>query len=106
MAVDAGRDSRFRDRIYVAWAEYNVDFTAAQISFAWSGDHGRTWNLTGAISGTSPTLCPVNFSGAPARTCDANQFPQPFTAPTAACTWSSRTRTTPSRPAATTTPRC
>jgi hypothetical protein len=81
MAVDTGRHSRFRDRIYVAWAEYNVDFTAAQISFAWSGDHGATWNLTGAISGFSPTLCPNNFSGAPAGTCDANQFPQPFTAP-------------------------
>ena len=81
MAVDTGQGSRFRDRIYVAWAEYNVDFTAATISFAWSGDHGATWNLTGAISGFSPTLCPRNFSGAPAGTCDANQFPQPFTAP-------------------------
>lgn len=81
MAVDSSRHSDFRDRIYVAWAEYNVNFSAAQISFAWSGDHGATWNLTGAISGFSPALCPVNFSGAPAGTCDANQFPQPFTAP-------------------------
>ena len=81
MAVDTGRHSRFRDRIYVAWVEYNVDFTAAQISFAWSGDHGATWNLTSAISGTSPMLCPVNLSGAPAGTCDNNQFPQPFVAP-------------------------
>ena len=81
MAVDAGKSSRFRDRIYVAWAQYNVDFTAAPIGFAWSDDHGRTWNLPGTISGTSPALCPVTFSGAPAGTCDANQFPQPFTAP-------------------------
>jgi hypothetical protein len=81
MAVDTGRHSDFRDRIYVAWTEYNVDFTAAQISFAWSDDHGATWHLTGVISGTSPTLCPVNLSGAPAGTCDNNQFPQPFTAP-------------------------
>jgi len=81
MAVDTSRHSGFRDRIYVAWAEYNVDFSAATISFAWSGDHGATWNLTGAISGSSPTLCPRNFSGAPAGTCDANQFPQPFIAP-------------------------
>jgi len=81
MAVDAGRHSGFRDRIYVAWAEYNLNFSAAQISFAWSGDHGATWNLTGAISGFSTALCPNNFSGAPAGTCDANQFPQPFTAP-------------------------
>jgi hypothetical protein len=81
MAVDTSRHSDFRDRIYVAWAEYNVDFTAAQISFAWSGDHGATWNLTGVISGFSPTLCPNNLSGAPAGTCNANQFPQPFTAP-------------------------
>jgi hypothetical protein len=81
MAIDTSKASRFRDRIYVAWAEYNADFTADPIGFAWSDDHGATWNLTGAISGTSPELCPVNFSGAPAGTCDANQFPQPFTAP-------------------------
>jgi hypothetical protein len=81
MAIDTSRSSRFRDRIYVAWAEYNADFTADPIGFAWSDDHGASWNLTGAISGTSPELCPVNISGAPAGTCDANQFPQPFTAP-------------------------
>jgi hypothetical protein len=81
MAVDTGRGSRFRDRIYVAWAEYNVDFTADPIGFAWSDDHGATWNLVPAISGTSAALCPVNFDGSPAGTCNANQFPQPFTAP-------------------------
>ena len=81
MAVDTSRSSRFRDRLYVAWAEYNLDFTADPIGFAWSDDHGATWNLVPAISGTSAALCPVTFSGAPAGTCDANQFPQPFTAP-------------------------
>jgi hypothetical protein len=81
MAIDTSKASRFRDRIYVAWAEYNTDFSADPIGFAWSDDHGATWNLVPAISGTSPALCPVNFSGAPAGTCDANQFPQPFTAP-------------------------
>jgi hypothetical protein len=81
MAVDAARTSRFRDRIYVAWAEFSPNFTAAPISFAWSDDHGATWNPTGTISGTSTELCPVNFSGGPAGVCDANQFPQPFTAP-------------------------
>jgi hypothetical protein len=81
MAIDTSRRSRFRDRIYVAWAEYNADFSADPIGFAWSDDHGATWNLVPAISGTSPELCPVNFSGAPAGTCDANQFPLPFTAP-------------------------
>jgi hypothetical protein len=81
MAIDTSRNSRFRDRIYVAWAEYNLDFTADPISFAWSDDHGATWNLTGAISGTSPELCPVTFADSTAGTCNANQFPQPFTAP-------------------------
>jgi hypothetical protein len=81
MAADTGRNSRFRDRLYVAWAEYNVDFTADPIGFAWSDDHGATWNLVPAISGTSAALCPVNFDGSPAGTCNANQFPQPFTAP-------------------------
>ena len=66
MAIDTSRRSRFRDRIYVAWAEYNADFSADPIGFAWSDDHGASWNLTGAISGTSPALCPVNISGAPA----------------------------------------
>ncbi|HJW35973.1 MAG TPA: sialidase family protein, partial [Actinomycetes bacterium] len=95
MAIDTSKASRFRDRIYVAWAEYNTDFSADPIGFAWSDDHGATWNLVPGISGTSPALCPVNFSGAPAGTCDANQFSQPFTAPTATCMWSSRTSTTP-----------
>jgi hypothetical protein len=81
MAVDTGKGSRFRDRIYVAWAEYNVDFTADPIGFAWSDDHGASWNLVPAISGTSAQLCPVTFDGSPAGTCNANQFPQPFTAP-------------------------
>jgi hypothetical protein len=81
MAIDTSKDSRFRDRIYVAWAEYNTDFSADPIGFAWSGDHGATWNLVPGISGTSAALCPVNISGAPAGTCDANQFPLPFTAP-------------------------
>jgi hypothetical protein len=81
MAIDASHRSRFRDRIYVAWVEFSADFSASPISFAWSEDHGATWNLTGIISGTSPALCPVNFSGGPAGVCDANQFPQPFTAP-------------------------
>jgi hypothetical protein len=81
MAADTSRSSRFRDRLYVAWAEYNVDFTADPIGFAWSDDHGATWNLVPAISGTSAALCPVTFDGSPAGTCNANQFPQPFTAP-------------------------
>ncbi|HET6747815.1 MAG TPA: sialidase family protein [Actinomycetes bacterium] len=81
MAADTGKGSRFRDRLYVAWAEYNVDFSADPIGFAWSDDHGATWNLVPAISGTSAELCPVNFDGSPAGTCNANQFPQPFTAP-------------------------
>jgi hypothetical protein len=81
MAIDASKTSRFRDRIYVAWSEFSADFTAAPIAFAWSDDHGATWNQSGAISGSSPALCPVNFSGGPAGVCDANQFAQPFTAP-------------------------
>ena len=55
MAIDTSKSSRFRDRLYVAWAEYNLDFTADPIGFAWSDDHGATWNLVPAISGTSPS---------------------------------------------------
>jgi hypothetical protein len=81
MAIDTSRHSEFRDRIYVAWSEFSADFSASPIAFAWSDDHGATWNQTGVISGSSAELCPVNFSGGPAGVCDANQFAQPFTAP-------------------------
>jgi hypothetical protein len=81
MAVDTGKGSRFRDRVYVAWVEYNANFTASPVSFAFSDDAGATWHLTGTISGTSASLCPVTFDGSPAGTCNATQFPQPFTAP-------------------------
>jgi hypothetical protein len=81
MTVDTGANSRFRDRIYAAWVEYNPNFSADPVSFAWSSDAGATWHLTGAISGTSASLCPVTFDGSPAGTCNATQFPQPFVAP-------------------------
>lgn len=81
MALDSNPASPFADRIYVAWAQYNTTFAADPITFAYSTDHGVTWHNSGAISGFSASLCPINFSGAPAGTCDANQFPQPFVAP-------------------------
>jgi hypothetical protein len=81
MTVDTGANSRFRDRIYAAWVEYNPNFSADPVSFAWSSDAEATWNLTGSISGTSAALCPVNFDGSAPGICNANQFPQPFVAP-------------------------
>jgi hypothetical protein len=81
MSVDDYPRSPRRDRIYVAWAQFSPTFTASPIHFAWSGDSGATWHQTGAISGESPALCPINISAAAAGTCDANQFPQPFVAP-------------------------
>lgn len=81
MTIDTSSASPYTDRIYVAWAEYSTDFSSDPITFAYSDDHGVTWHQSGAISGFSTDLCPVNFSGAPSGTCDANQFPVPFTAP-------------------------
>ncbi|HEX6673976.1 MAG TPA: sialidase family protein [Actinomycetes bacterium] len=81
MTVDTGAHSRFRDRIYVAWVEYNAAFTANPVSFAYSDDAGATWHLTGTITGTSASLCPVTFDGSPPGTCNATHFPQPFVAP-------------------------
>ena len=81
MTVDAQSRSPWRDRVYAAWIPYNTAFTAAPVAFAWSADHGASWHQSGTIGGTSAVLCPVNLSGAPAGTCDNNQFPQPFVAP-------------------------
>jgi hypothetical protein len=81
MAIDTGRHSQFRDRIYAAWVEYNQDFSADPVGFAFSEDHGVTWHVSSGISGSSAALCPNNFDGSPAGTCNANQFPQPFVAP-------------------------
>ncbi len=81
MTIDSSASSPYQDRIYVAWAQYSTDFTSDPITFAYSDDHGVSWHQSGAISGFSAALCPVNFSGAPAGTCDANQFANPFTAP-------------------------
>ncbi len=94
MAVDTSKSSRFRDRLYVAWAEYNVNFSADPIGFAWSDDHGATWNLVPAISGASAALCPVNFEGRRRGPATPTSSPSPSPLPTATCTWSSRTSTT------------
>lgn len=81
MTIDISESSPYQDRIYVAWANYSTDFSSDPIYLAYSEDHGVTWHQTGAVSGFSTDLCPVNFSGAPSGTCDANQFAFPFTAP-------------------------
>jgi hypothetical protein len=81
MAIDSNPSSPYADRIYVAWAQYSTSFTASPIHFAYSTDYGVTWHQTGSISGHSASLCPINFSGAPAGTCDASQFADPFVGP-------------------------
>jgi hypothetical protein len=81
MTVDTSSGSSFRDRVYVTWSRYSSDFSAAVISESHSTDHGVTWSAPQEISGFDATLCPVNFSGAPAGTCDANQFSNVFTSP-------------------------
>jgi hypothetical protein len=81
MTIDAGAASPYLDRIYVTWTQYSPDFTSAPIYLSYSDDHGVSWHSSGAISGSSADLCPINFSGAPAGTCDADQFSDPFVAP-------------------------
>jgi hypothetical protein len=81
MAVDSGRGSPFRDRIYVAWANYPADFSTAPIYFAYSTDHGVTWHQSGMINGADPALCPVTFGTDPPGTCNNSQFADPFVAP-------------------------
>ena len=81
MTVDTSPDSPFQDRVYVTWSRYNADFTAPVISESHSTDHGVTWSAPQEISGFNAELCPVNFSGAAAGTCDANQFSNVFTSP-------------------------
>ena len=79
MTVDTSPESPFQDRVYVTWSRYSADFSAAVISESHSTDHGVTWSAPQEISGFDADLCPVNFSGAPAGTCDANQFSNVFT---------------------------
>ena len=81
MTVDTSAESAFQDRMYVTWTRYSADFSAAVINESHSADHGVTWSEPQEISGFDADLCPINFSGAPAGTCDANQFSNVFTAP-------------------------
>lgn len=81
MTVDQGSSSPFQDRVYVVWSRYNFAFSSATIMESHSSDHGVTWSAPQAISGFDPELCPVNFSGAPAGTCDASSFSNVFTSP-------------------------
>lgn len=81
LAVDTGAHSPYRDRLYVAWVTYNRAGTSAEVSFAYSADHGASWHRTGAISGSSAGLCPVTTSAASGHRCDNDQFPEPVVAP-------------------------
>ena len=55
--------------------------THSALYLAYSDDHGVSWHNSGAISGSSADLCPINFSGTAPGTCDADQFSDPFVAP-------------------------
>jgi hypothetical protein len=81
MAIDTNPDSPYLGRIYVAWVQYNTDFSNSPTHFAYSDDNGSTWHQSGDINGHSATLCPVTFDGSPPGTCNASQFNQPFVAP-------------------------
>jgi hypothetical protein len=81
MTIDNNPSSPYRDRIYVTWSNYSPDFTSDPIDISYSDDHGATWTDPAAISGFSLDLCPINFSGATAGTCDSNQYSDPFVAP-------------------------
>jgi hypothetical protein len=81
MTVDTSSSSPFQDRVYVTWSRFSADFSSAVIMESHSTDHGVTWSDPRPISGFDADLCPINFSGAPAGTCDANQFSDVFTSP-------------------------
>jgi hypothetical protein len=81
LTVDLSAGSPNLDRIYVAWVEFNVEFTASPVNVAYSDDHGLSWTVVKYIGGFSEELCPINFDGSPPGTCNANQFVNPFTAP-------------------------
>jgi hypothetical protein len=81
MAIDSNRSSPYADRIYLSWSFYTQAQTADPIYVAYSEDHGNSWHQSGPISGFSKKLCPINYDGSPAGTCNANQFSNPFVAP-------------------------
>ena len=64
-------------RIYVTWSNYSTNFASDPIMVSYSDDHGVTWTTPADISGFSKALCPINYSGATAGNCDANQFSDP-----------------------------
>ena len=77
LAVDSGRDSPFRDRVYVTWTEFRTDGTAPILG-AFSSDHGQTFSKPVLVSAPS-SVCPISVGAA--GSCDANQFSDPVVAP-------------------------
>lgn len=80
MTIDNNPSSPFRDRIYITWTSFTVDFNA-YINEVYSADGGETWSKRQAISGNS-VLCNQTYGLlTPYGTCNQNQFSDPFVGP-------------------------
>jgi hypothetical protein len=80
MTIDDGRNSPYRDRIYVTWTEFAADGTA-YIYEVHSDDYGETFSNRVLVSKDSP-LCANNYGITnPNGKCNENQFSDPFVGP-------------------------
>lgn len=80
-AIDASKNSPFRDRIYMTWTSFTSDGNA-YINEVTSNDGGETWSARKVISGDSATLCPTTYGlPTPSGSCNQNQFSDPFIGP-------------------------
>lgn len=82
IAADSFPTSPFRDRVYVAWVEVEVEEdepVQADILFSYSTDNGNTFSAPMQLNGSIAACAfEVNPGGA---TCDANSFPEVVVGP-------------------------
>ncbi len=80
LTVDNSVTSRFRDRVYVTWTQFDVDGTS-YIYEAHSADYGESFSTPHVVSTNSSVCDTARGLPTPFGACNTNQFSQPFTAP-------------------------
>jgi hypothetical protein len=83
IVTDNNPSSAFYGRTYLTWTAFEFHdavYAASPIFEAHSDDGGQHWSTPQEISGSNPTLCTFQVSGAAGR-CDENQFSVPTVRP-------------------------
>jgi hypothetical protein len=81
LTVDNHAGSPFQDRVYVTWTEFDIKAGTAFIYEAHSNDYGETFSPRALVSASSGLCTFPAVSSSPPKTCDNNQFSDPFTGP-------------------------